>query len=275
MCRRIILILLIIGGVESNPGPPTRQTKFSASGDLNASELSEDQSIKKLLKDLNSKMDAMATDIKNIRETIGAVSEENKEIKKKLNALNEKVDKMEDMERKRNIIVTGLDKEEDKSDPDVFRKMVVERLGLSPAYSNKLMIERSFRFKQTKKQQNENKPADLVIKLCQAEDKTIILQAARESKPEGIFIKEDFSKEVRRARSGLVKEMLRARKTDSLKAYLSYNKLIVENGDKRNCYGYDTDKDKILTLKQEFPYSLMEKDVESDDDGDANNAEIK
>ena len=213
----------------------------------------------------------MATDIKNIRETLGIVSEENKRMKTELNILNKKVDRIESTERSRNIIVSGLAKDEDKNDSDIFRKMVIEKLGLSPAYGNKLMIERSFRFKRTKKQQTDNKPADMVIKLCQAEDKTVILQAARETKPEGIFIKEDYSKEVRLSRSKMVKEMLRAREDKSLKAFLSYNKLIIEKGKKRNCYGYDIENETFLTIKEEFPYTLMENNVESD--ADINNVE--
>ena len=58
------------------------------------------------------------------------------------------------------------------------------------------------------------------------------MDKAREIKPTGLFVREDFSEGVRMARSKM-SDMLSTARNLKLKSYLSFNKLIVLNNDNK------------------------------------------
>ena len=58
------------------------------------------------------------------------------------------------------------------------------------------------------------------------------MDKAREFKPTGLFVREDFNEGVRMARSKM-SDMLSTGRNLKLKSYLSFNKLIVLNNDNK------------------------------------------
>ena len=58
------------------------------------------------------------------------------------------------------------------------------------------------------------------------------MDRAREIKPKGLFVREDFSEGVHMARNQM-SDMLSTARNLKLKSYLSFNKLIVVNNDNK------------------------------------------
>ena len=71
------------------------------------------------------------------------------------------------------------------------------------------------------------------------------MDKARQIKPKGLFVREDFNEGVRMAR-GKMSDMLSTARNLKLKSYQSFNKLIVVNHDnKKNIYMYDEASDAV------------------------------
>ena len=78
------------------------------------------------------------------------------------------------------------------------------------------------------------------------------MDKAREIKPKGLFVREDFSEGVRMARNRM-SDMLSTARNLKLKSYLSFNKLIVVNNDnKKNIYMYDEAADAVKKVRDSF-----------------------
>ena len=97
----------------------------------------------------------------------------------------------------------------------------------------------------------------MIVKLSFHKDKDAILSKAKQVKPDRVYVMEDFSDCVKTARYKLKNFMLRARQLD-LMAYLSFNKLIVTNAErKRNVYCYDNINDRVFKQTNSFDDKLQ------------------
>ena len=74
------------------------------------------------------------------------------------------------------------------------------------------------------------------------------MDKAREIKPKGLFVREDFSEGVCMARSEM-SDMLSTARNLKLKLYLSF---VVNNDNKKNIYMYDKAADAVKKVKDSF-----------------------
>ena len=260
----ILEILLIIGNVESNPGPGSKQTRPNSAGGINKTENASEDSVdlRNILDQLNSKLDIMAKDIKEIKRDMKGVMDDINELKTEVDDLSKRCMKVEDEKRRKNLIISGIPKS-DKHDVLSFKDWIVENLNLTRGFVDGILIDRAVRFPLTKFQKGQDKHPDLLVSFCSLDEKLVVYTAARKIKPENVYFKEDFSKNVREIRKNLSAVMLNARKNKDAKAYLNFDKLVIEKNGKRNTYTFNLEKKEIQTIKTNFKYSLQR---ESEDD---------
>ena len=77
------------------------------------------------------------------------------------------------------------------------------------------------------------------------DEKLAVYTAARKIKPENVYFKEDFNKMFEKSEKKLSAAMLNARKNKEVKAYLNFDKLVIEKKWKKNTYTFNLEKKKF------------------------------
>lgn len=133
-----------------------------------------------------------------------------------------------------------------------------------------MSIERAHRLPRSRRQA-AGTPRDVIAKLSFYKDRDAVLTKARRVKPEGLYFMEDFCDRVKIAGAKL-KNLLRKAKYAHVTAFLSFDKLVVVNGDnRRNVYVYDEDADFVKPLRTTFDDAFLMDDLS----GDVENVEDK
>lgn len=183
-----------------------------------------------------------------VKDELEALRSENRDLKKQLNGI-------EGHSRRNNLVVTGIAESRVESWEEtegVVRKAMHENLKLPQDCVDSIHIERAHRISNRNRQTFGRYCRDIMVKFAFFKDKQKILMAARKEKPTGVYCREDFTQAVRQIRFKLTEKMTAVRDA-GYGAFLSHDKLIVTNtAGKRNAYTYDTERDSLMTLFQNF-----------------------
>lgn len=213
--KLLITILLLIGGVEMNPGPQESGVSLEA-----------------VLK----KLDSMSEDIGAIKGSISSVNESVNSLKLQLVSLNKKyeelkkentvlVNKIEVLEnhsRRQNLVFYNLEELENENwetTENRIREVITEELKI---VINDYDIERAHRLG---RKSNYNRP--VIVRFANYKKKMEVL-SSRELKKSKIGVSEDYSAGIRQLRSKLKPYMLEARKKGYY-AVLRFNKVKIED----------------------------------------------
>jgi len=210
--------------------------------------------------EINEKLVSIKNEKTHIREEMEV---ENMKLKVEMQKLKARCRKIEDENRRKNLVVSGVEITPNQSEVQNFKQAGLH-LGLTNEFLNNLKIDEIIRMKQ-----KSDKPGDVIIKFCQTVDKMSVLKAARNTKSKEIYVREDFSYATRNIRKNLVNPMLNARKMD-FKAFLMFDKLVVEKNGKRNVYTYEPSEEGLKIVQTKFkldPSKLL--NIEADNEVDA------
>ena len=167
------------------------------------------EDIKKMFTEINTKIDGIVKETKEINEKLVSIEieqthireemeVENMKLKVEMQKLEARCRKIEDENRRKNLVVSGVEITPNQSEVQNFKQAGLQ-LGLTNEFLNNLQIDEIIRMKQ-----KSGKPGDVIIKFCQTVDKMSVLKAARNAKSKEIYVREDFSYATRNIRKNLV-----------------------------------------------------------------------
>lgn len=183
-------------------------------------------------------------------ERLKTIVEENTQLKAKISSLEQKISVMDKEKRKYNLVFFGL-QEAGKSEAelvDYIKETVIE----TGTPLNSQEISNIYRI--GKKDTNENRP--VIVSITSMWKKHIILKNKR-GFPPGIFVKEDFPKEILEKRKQLQTQVIEEKKKGNV-AYLKYDKIIVKKPT-------DKSRDKRKREESGSPNSSTQKKINSVD----------
>jgi len=297
----LLLILLTAGDIESNPGPPPgpgpdNHSQGNSKGSNEAlaagvggvtTRLSSQtkhrqqllsfhdggpslQDIMKELKatrcEMNQKIDALSIKLEDryeeLKSEITGLQTALEESKKETEQVKVKLEDLENRSRRNNLIIHGLGAEQSSGESwDETEVKVCEVL------KEKLDLELDGTdFKRVHRMGKATPKGRPVMAMCtNFKTKSMILKAARNQKPEGIYITEDLSQSVRDARTSL--HTLKQKKSElGYTAFLSYNKLIVKSASgQKNVYVYNKGTRSPVKIKSTFPDTAKVVNTADDD----------
>ncbi|XP_063536006.1 uncharacterized protein LOC134745845 [Cydia strobilella] len=155
-----------------------------------------------------------------IDDRLKSLTDENTQLKTKICTLEEKLSFIEREKRKNNLVVFGIE-EIGKTEAELV-DYVKETIVESGTYLDSQEINNIYRI--GKKVSDKNRP--VVISIASTWKKHLILKN-RAKLPEGIYIKEDFPKEVLEKRKQLQNQVEEEKKKGNV-AFIKYDKLIVK-----------------------------------------------
>ncbi|CAG4910871.1 unnamed protein product [Colias eurytheme] len=160
---------------------------------------------------------------KNVMEAIDerfkAITEENTKLKTKISSLEQKLNTIELEKRKYNLVFFGIE-ESGKGEAemvDYIKDIIIE----TGTYIESHEIKNIYRIG---KKNNKSRP--VVVTIASIWKKHIILKN-KTHLPPGIYVKEDFTREVLEQRKQLQPQLMREREKGNI-AFLKYDKLIVK-----------------------------------------------
>lgn len=160
-----------------------------------------------------------------IDEKIKPILEENKQLKVEIQTLNKKINNLDNMYRKNNIIIHGI-KETENNYTDLFKIM-------SEIFSKLEIRVESYDINKMHRigRKNTGKIRPILVSLTTFNKKIEILKC-KKNMPSNTYVTEDFSKETLIIRKEL-QQQVEKEKEKGNEAYIKNNKLIVKQNDKR------------------------------------------
>lgn len=296
----LLLILLTAGDIESNPGPPPGPgpdnrsqgnskggNEASAAGGVTTRLSSQSkqkqqllsfydggpslQDIMKELKatrcEMNQKIDALSIKLEDryeeLKSEITSLQTALEESKKETEQVKVKLEDLENRSRRNNLIIHGLGAEQSSGESwDETEVKVCEIL------KEKLDLDLDGTdFERVHRMGKATPSGRPVMAMCtNFKTKSRILKAARDQKPEGIYISEDLTQSVRDARTSL--HTLKKKKSElGYTAFMSFNKLIVKSASgQKNVYVYNKETRSPVKIKSTFPDTTRVINTPEDDD---------
>ena len=234
--------LELCADVESNPGPgsrgkgqgsrgkagrTTRQSKLpfgqedemESDSDGSAENIAILKDIQSEMKGLNRKFDRMREEF---REDYDGLKRENSELKRRIEDLEYVVNSTEAQSRRNNVVIQGLSAtlhETWEETEKIVRAFLYDNLNI--ANQHEFVIERAHRL-------GKKITSPIIVKFLSFRDKMTVMSAARNARDTcEARVMNDFTDKTRKQRSTLIPHMIRAREQGK-KAYLAYDKLVVE-----------------------------------------------
>ena len=257
-------VLLIMAGVEQNPGPPrrtpasatqatssTRQTRLTSSdtGNLSFTQRNEQSpgsetdnentslfsmlaNIQGQLKQLNENYTSLNTQVNDILFRLNTETannrKDNEALQKRLDSMERRVEYLESQSRRNNLIFHGFNEDGGDVTWDACEKRVLrylhEDLGMS---TSGIEIERAHRLGRVGNQR------PIIAKFLNFKDKEKIKSKIRQIQSDDVNwvnphrVTDDFAPGIREDRKELYKYMKIA-KGEKRSAYLSFNKLVID-----------------------------------------------
>ena len=222
----IVCVLLLIGCVESHPGPA-------------ASQKNEIAEIKEILCSVKESNDSLVAEVKKkigitISQLVGRLNAVETELQyvsgdviklqEHTKYLEDKIDDLENRSRRQNIVVHGIEEDDHENWEQTEEKlisMIRDRLQIEIPPEQ---IERAHRtgFK------HPAKPRPIVCKFISDKTKQRVLKNRKRLRGSKIYIDDDYSKKVREERMQLKEYMFEARSKGSF-AYLRFKYLYIDN----------------------------------------------
>jgi hypothetical protein len=279
--------LLIRAGVEQNPGPDTRstakQTHLDSQGNIMEREgapgssgsqsapQNQNPTLFDILSELRAFRQEARDDVKSVRADVdqqGAdlrkVEDKQTDLEQENASLKDKISQLEDFNRRNNIIVGGIPegngRETWEDVEEKVRQSIIADLGMAAQAVDKLAIDRASRL--GKRRQGGSRPVKVAF--ANLKDKDSVLRRAREVKPETPYFREDFSIATLDARTQLKPGLLAAR-DKHLQAYLSHDKLVVQQGERKNVYKYNQDCKQVKPIVRSFDDGIVWPNADEND----------
>ncbi|KAK6167821.1 hypothetical protein SNE40_021760 [Patella caerulea] len=234
----LMLLILICGDVEMNPGPSRRTQKSTIHEDTGANEVSSETTMMEILKrverelgevksnvvqlsslqgvgtSLAQTVSSLHTDIQSLNSSNQTRDEENSSLKESVENLERKLESIENEARQKNLVINGLKARNNEECEKVVEAFIYEKLNVS----EQVDIEKAYLV---------NKKQTIIVKLWNLRDKNRIIQAAKNMRSEEFHVSCDYSFKVRQIRKKLIPYMLRARESGK-KASLKFDRLIID-----------------------------------------------
>ncbi|XP_071094917.1 uncharacterized protein [Haliotis cracherodii] len=172
--------------------------------------------------DMNLKLQTVESTLKVVLEQISETSnrcqtleEENFHLKDQMKAMDDKLDYLENMSRRNNLIFHGVPRGNETQSLTDCELIVKDVLRNDLQLLDDVNIQRAHRIMKGKA---------IIVKLADDKDKQAILRASKALKDTGMFITEDFSPLVRQKRKKFLPRMFQARES-GFKVFLRFDKL--------------------------------------------------
>ncbi|CAN7941741.1 unnamed protein product [Ixodes hexagonus] len=224
-----LLILLLSGDVELNPGPTVSEqieTILLSQRDMTARLASIEQrleqsaaSANERLTSIEHRIEALSFSAQKLEQCEASIES----LKSQVVTLLDKVDDLENRSRRNNLIVYGIN-EEDNETLSSIRKAVIEDLFKSKMGVNVASVERIHRL--GRKAANKSRP--VIIKFFDYNEKMLLMKNAPKLKGTKISVSEDYSRRVQEIRKQLW-QTVKDNRTQDDKVFLRYDKLILNN----------------------------------------------
>lgn len=233
-----LLVLLLSGDVELNPGPSIEQqlSAIMTSQKALASSLKTiEQRLEESASSTNLRLVAIEQRIETLALSAGKLEQCEATIdnlKGQVSALSDKVDDLENRSRRNNLIVYGTQEEVNETAVSM-RKAVIEDLFEAQLGVAVNSIERLHRL--GRKMTNRSRP--VIIKFFDYNEKMKLMKNAFKLKGTRISLSEDYSRKVQMIRKQLW-QTVRDTRTPDDKVFLRYDKLIVND----DVYAWDQEK---------------------------------
>lgn len=239
LLRIIVLLLLLIAGIEVNPGPPSNASR----DDLILKKLTSLECLPKEMKNINGKLDQILNRLEQVEEASSRLEQEAVLMREKIERLEVKNDYLENQSRRNNLVFIGVD-EKSSETWDECKSVLIETVRRETGVVlDEMDIERAHRIGSGNK-----KPRPLIAKFLHFKKREDVLQSRRSIKGGKLFIREDFSARVLEERRKLMPRLKEA-KDSGQKAFLTFNKLKIG----RAVYGYDWSTDTVVLEREGLP----------------------
>ncbi|CAH0718185.1 unnamed protein product, partial [Brenthis ino] len=192
-------------------------------------------------------------------EKMKTLLEENNTLKTRITQLEHKIESMEKDKRKINLVFFGIE-EKEKTEYELvdYLKDIIVEMGV---HLESHEIAKIYRIEQPS---NKNRP---IVASFTTTWKKHLIQRSKSNLQQGIYLKEDYPKEVLETRKKLLPLLEEERKKGNL-AYLKYNKLVVKNPKDSNREKRKRDK----TESPEAPPTNIKKKQINDKRGPSNDS---
>lgn len=203
----VIAVILVIGGVEMNPGPVSNDEIADVLSGMRDSITNE-------LKSINLNITNLGHEIKEARE-------HRTDLDNRLIHLADKVDYIENQSRRNNIVFYGIEERDGWESWEVSERLVLEVLQMMDISIGNMEIDRAHRVGKRKGRR------PIVARFAFFKRREEILRGGRKLHNTGLAVSEDFSDRVRYVRFQLKPHLEKAR-TEGHQATLRYDKLVVD-----------------------------------------------
>lgn len=182
------------------------------------------EEIKEMFKHIKEKMDRMDTKLDNVIKENEQIKSENAFLRKQNDEQEKRLDELEKEMKLKNLIIKGIKDRENESyqETALHTKTLLEKIGILVDFETDVEESRRLgRYIPTR-----TRP--ILLKLNKVSKKREILSKTKQLKGTDIWIEQDYSKKVQEQRKALVPQLKEARQ-NGCRAYLKYDKLIVNN----------------------------------------------
>jgi hypothetical protein len=271
-CSDFVLLFLTLGfllrcgDVESNPGPDSNMETTSTTenqGNGNSVSLSDiasklhiimneqsdmkrtinerfgmmEERLKGRLDDIDSRIQTTNDDIDALSEKVDCLQRENVNLKKQVTDQDSKLDYMENQSRRQNLVFHNIPKEKNNETWEDCEWAVQDVLRDVLGAGVKVAIDRAHRV-----------GSAIIVRFQNFKDKERILRLGYMFKGTNIGVSEDFSKQVREKRKGLI-PLMKTYHKDKKRATLVMDKLRTPDG----VYTFDTTSQQIQQVESAGP----------------------
>uniref|UniRef100_A0A8D9AH65 Endonuclease-reverse transcriptase n=1 Tax=Cacopsylla melanoneura TaxID=428564 RepID=A0A8D9AH65_9HEMI len=187
----------------------------------------------------NAKIDTMEKKLDPLMERMDIVEKKMETYTKQMDTYYEKE------KRKRNVIIFGIEQEQGENYATLeekLRNMIREKMDITILSTEVDSVKRFGRA------QNNQRP--IIMALTTWKRKMELISNGRKLKGTGISIREDFPQEVQRIRKSLYEEMMEHRR-NGRKAYIRYDKLIIEGNENNGNKKEEDEKEEIEMMEDE------------------------
>ena len=213
LCASVISVMLVVGGVEMNPGPPAPVTVADVLEEMRAGR-------REILERLDGHS-AVLLELKSFQQRVESLESTVATLEAENNFLSRKIDYLENQSRRNNLLVFGLDDlpGESWSDSESLVRDIGDRIGV---HLEEHDIERAHRVGSRRGRR------PIVVKFATFKKReAFLMSAARQLRDTRVKVAEDFSVTVRNTRKALGPYLQDAR-AKGHRASLRFDKLLVD-----------------------------------------------
>lgn len=171
---------------------------------------------------IEEKLDGFQVEILNLKKENQELKQQNKKLLDKLEYQDSRIEILEKQERKKNIVIYGINETTDETDTNVKEKIaeVMKKMEIPIDIKEDIVEVTRLGMPMT------NRVRPIRVELKKNNTKEEIMRKTKKLKGSTIYVNEDFPKEIQIQRKALIQHLKEARANGD-KAILKYNKLII------------------------------------------------